>query len=216
MKLVREHLNEIKRDLSSGLGAIGLGRHAMIKKWADKKVEKNELSQNYSIDNNFLIHAIDITIRKNELKTIPISLDEKSLKFIFYIQCVGCMFNKEGKIVPRDKSNFIQGIRYYTEKNDNKKIISYNFVNHYLYYTALKFIASFGDEGVRDSIVLNKIRLMAMPDTDPNTNGYWSAVFQSRYVTPVSKGTDRIAPRTYKINQYGLNYIEDHKHLFEK
>jgi hypothetical protein len=217
MKIVRETLNEIKQDMEgSGLRALGMGGVAVIKKWADKKVEKNDLSWSYSIDNDFLIHAIDITIRKNELKKMPFPPEIKSLKHIYYIQCVDCMFDKEGKIVPRDRSDFIKGIKYFIEKDGTYTILTYDFVAHYLYYTALKFIASFGDKGVHDSEVLNKIKIMAMPNTDPEKNGYWDAVFQARYHTPISECTDRIAPRTYRINRDGLNYIEDHEYLFEK
>jgi len=124
------------------------------------------------------------------------------------------MFDDRGYLVPKkDRTDFIRAIEYDIKENN---IRSYKFVNHYLYYIALKFVASFGEKGVKDTNVYNLIKRKAYPNTDPEKIGYWEGAFASNNKTPMHHGTDRIAPRTYKINQEGLNYIEDHKHLFEK
>jgi len=49
MKLVRESINEIKQEKSTGLGAIGLGKESMIKQWASQNFDE------FRIYNNIII-----------------------------------------------------------------------------------------------------------------------------------------------------------------
>jgi len=221
MKLVREHLNEIKQNIEkSGLGVIGLGKESIIKKWLEKKIDANQISYRYDstqsrIDSDGYLYSDHIDVRMTDVKNAPIILNKEHLKNVRRIRCIDCMFDRNGDIVPRSREDFIKAVTY-DIKDNHTKAFSYDFVNHYLYYVALKFIASFGSKGVKDSEVINKIKKMAYPNLDPEKIGYWEAVFQARNNTPVSIGTTRIAPRTYRINRDGLNYIEDHEYLFEK
>ena len=217
MKIVKEYINEIKRNIEgSGLGALGIGRGHVIKPWAEKKKDRNELASNYTIDSAEYLHSYTIDVKLQDIKTGPIKLNKESLKYCKFIYCHKCMFDKFGNIVPEDKSDFIKKITYELDENGNFNLTWYEFNNNYLYYTALKEFAKYGVDGVKDNKVIDKIKLTAAPNISLEKNGYWTSVFQARYNTPVFQGTTRIAPRTYRINQWGLDYIKTHRDKFEK
>jgi len=146
---------------------------------------------------------------------MPVAPTKESFKHIDFVHCMDCMFNENGDLVPRERKDFIRTITYDNNIDTNKyRIHYYTFVNHYLYYTALKFIESFGEEGVKDTEVINKIENMVYPNRIP-AKTRWSGIFY--YVnTPLRHGVNRISPRTYAINYWGLQYIYKHEKEFEK
>lgn len=214
MKIVKEYLNEIKRGAtSSGLGVLNVGKISVIREWLRKKREKNQVGVTYDVDIEGYIRTFTITITARDLKDMPIPAKKDSFEYIKVLNCIECKFDENDNLVPKDKKDYVKGITYDMERD---QISSYTFVPHYLYYVALKFIASFGENGVKDQEVINLARRMTFPNSDVDNVSYWEKIFRQDYHTPIVDGTKRIAPRTYAINHYGLDFIEDHRHKFEK
>jgi hypothetical protein len=111
-----------------------------------------------------------------------------------------------------DPGGVIDGMKYDIDGN----VIEVAYVNHFITYALLKYIQSKGRSGANSTDVINLAKKMVYPRSHPSTVGYYEAAFQKRYNGPMVKYTDKIKMKTYVINEWGVDFIEEWSPKFEK